>query len=126
MKCPYCGYENDHDANYCQGCGSRMTAQQTAQSQPRSDWGAAPSGTPNFFVNGQDYTPLGMWSYFLYQILFAIPIIGFIFLCIFSFGGTKNVNLRNFARSYFCVLIIVLVLVVLLASCVGVANIGSF
>lgn len=52
-----------------------------------------------------------MWGYFGYEILFSIPIIGFIFILVFSFGGTNNINLRNFARSYFCVLIILLIIV---------------
>ncbi len=124
MKCPYCGFDNANDANYCQGCGSRMTNQSTAQSGNASNCNSTAPDAPNFFVNGQDYTPLGMWTYFAYQILFAVPIVGFIFLCIFSFGGTKNINLRNFARSYFCVLIIVLVLVLLLVSCNVVASVS--
>ncbi len=56
-----------------------------------------------------DYTPITMWGYFGYQILFAIPIVGFICLLIFAFSA-HNINLRNFARSYFCFLIIVLVI----------------
>ena len=46
------------------------------------------------------------WGYLGYEILFAIPLVGFILLLVFSFGGTRNINLRNFARSYFCALII--------------------
>lgn len=61
----------------------------------------------------EEYRPLSMWQYFLYQILFSIPIIGFIFLIIIVFGGGKNINLRNFARSYFCSLIIIIVLIVI-------------
>ena len=49
-----------------------------------------------------EYKPISMWGYFGYEILFSIPFIGFILLLVFSFGGTKNINLRNFARSYFC------------------------
>lgn len=60
-----------------------------------------------------DYTPISMWGYFGYEILFAIPLVGFICLLIFSFGGTKNINLRNFARSYFCFFIIMLVLLMI-------------
>lgn len=62
-----------------------------------------------------EYKPISMWGYFGYQILFAIPIIGFILLLVFALGGTKNINLRNFARSYFCLFIIVVVLVILFA-----------
>ena len=61
----------------------------------------------------KDYTPISMWGYFGYQLLFAIPLIGQILILIFAFGGTKNINLRNYARSTFC-LFIVLVAVVLL------------
>ena len=56
-----------------------------------------------------DYTPITMWGYFGYQILFAIPIVGFICVLIFAFSA-HNINLRNVARSYFCFLIIVLVI----------------
>ncbi len=54
------------------------------------------------------YEPISMWGYFGYEILFAIPIIGWIFLIIFALTA-ENHNLRNFARSQFCVFIIWLV-----------------
>lgn len=60
-----------------------------------------------------DYNPIGMWGYFFYGLLFNIPVIGQILLLLFSFGITKNVNLRNFARSWFCVYIIMIVIVLL-------------
>ena len=58
----------------------------------------------------EKYKPIGMWGYFGYELLFALPIIGFILILVFSFGGTQNINVRNFARSYFCVLIIGLII----------------
>lgn len=58
----------------------------------------------------EKYKPISMWGYFGYELLFSIPCIGFILLCVFSFGGTPNINLRNFARSYFCFLILFAVL----------------
>ena len=57
-----------------------------------------------------EFQPITMWGYFGYSIFFSIPIIGFIFICVFSLGGTKNVNKRNYARSYFCVLILCLII----------------
>ncbi len=54
----------------------------------------------------EEYKPITMWGYFGYEILFSIPCIGLVLLLVFSFGGTKNINLRNFARSYFCFLIL--------------------
>lgn len=73
----------------------------------------------------EEYRPISMWGYFGYQLLFSIPCVGFILLIIFSVGGTKNVNLRNFARSYFCFLIILVVLIVILAATGGLAALVS-
>ena len=67
----------------------------------------------------EEYRPISMWGYFGYQILFSIPCVGFIALLIFAFGGTKNDNLKNFARSYFCFTIILVVLVVLFTIAFG-------
>lgn len=64
----------------------------------------------------EEYRPISMWGYFGYELLFSIPCVGFILLIVFSVGGTKNINLRNFARSYFCYFIIVAVLVAILIS----------
>lgn len=61
-----------------------------------------------------EYTPISMWGYFGYQILFTIPIIGWIFIIIFALTA-QNINLRNFARSQFCVMIIWLFLVVIMS-----------
>ena len=68
-----------------------------------------------------EYQPISMWGYFGYQILFALPIVGFIMLLVFSFGGTKNHNVKNFARSYFCYLIIMVIIIAIVIS-VLVAN----
>ena len=57
-----------------------------------------------------EFRPLGAWAYFGLSILFSIPIIGLIFLIVFSFSDA-NINRRNFARSYFCMLVVLLVLV---------------
>ena len=72
-----------------------------------------------------EYRPTSMWGYFGYEILFSIPIVGFIVLLVFSFGGTKNVNLRNFARSYFCFLIVIVIFAIIVAIIGGAAAVGA-
>lgn len=62
----------------------------------------------------EEYRPISMWGYFGYELLFSIPCVGFILLIIFSVGGTRNVNLRNFARSYFCFILIAIGFILLL------------
>ena len=61
--------------------------------------------------------PLSPWKYFWLNILYAIPVIGFIFLVIHAIGA-GNVNKRNYARSFFCVLVLALIIagVILLAG----------
>ena len=54
--------------------------------------------------------PISTWGYFGYEMLFFIPFIGLVVAIIFALGGTSNVNLRNFARSRFCMLLVLLVI----------------
>ena len=72
------------------------------------------------------YRPISMWGYFGYSILFAIPLVGFILICVFSFGGTRNINLRNYARSFFCWLIIAIVLTGLMFLMGGTALVQEY
>lgn len=96
--------------------------EQNQSRQPAYQNPAAPLGSIP-----PEYRPIGMWGYFGYQILFAIPVIGFIFLLIYAFGGGRNINLKNFARSYFCVLIIAVVFaIIIIASGAGASILSSY
>ena len=57
--------------------------------------------------------PISPWGYVLYALLFAIPIVGFIFILVFSLGS-GNQHRKNFARSYICALIVGVVLSIIL------------
>lgn len=57
----------------------------------------------------EEYNPISMWGYFGYEILFAIPVIGWILIIIFALTASNH-NLRNFARSQFCLLIVYIVI----------------
>ena len=91
-------------------------ATENREEKPADEPLFAPAPEP---VVPEENRPLGPWAYFGYGILFSIPVIGFILLIIFSFAG-KNVNRKNFARSYWCwfilALAIVLILVVILLT----------
>lgn len=60
-----------------------------------------------------EYRPIGPWGYFGYTVLFNLPVIGLICLIVFSFSQS-NINRRNYARSYFIGLFVMLILFVLL------------
>ena len=72
--------------------------------------------THNFY--GTNYTPqykpLSPWAYVGYNLLFSIPVVGFILLIVFSFSS-KNINRRNYARSFWCVLLLALIISVVLS-----------
>ena len=73
-----------------------------------------------------EYKPISMWGYFGYEILFSIPVIGFICLIIMSFAA-GNKNVKNFARSYFCMFILgIVVTIVLVAIAFAMGAIESF
>ena len=69
----------------------------------------------------ENYEPISMWGYFGYEFLFAIPLVGWI-LCVSFALMAHNHNLRNFARSQFCFLIIYIVIFCVLA---GVGVLGA-
>ncbi len=56
------------------------------------------------------FRPLGAWAYFGYSLLFALPIVGFICLIVFSFNG-NNICRRSYARSFFCGFLIAAILI---------------
>ena len=141
MKCSNCGKENASGVRFCAECGSVMPQepvqpqtpvqpqapvqfQTSVQAQvPVQNFAQQPQGNGNVPF---EYKPISMWGYFGYELLFAIPCVGFILLLIFSFGGTSNQNLKNFARSYFCFIIVIAVLVVIFLLTGGAALISSY
>ena len=68
-----------------------------------------------------DYTPITMWGYFGYELLFSVPFLGLVFLVYFA-ASAKNQNVKNFARSYFCVLIVFAVILIFLGAAFGTAS----
>ena len=125
MFCTNCGTDNNNGETNCKNCGAPLggadnnAAFNNGQPYPNNNVGFNESMIP------EEYRPISMWGYLGYQILFALPCVGLILLLVFSFGGTKNKNLKNFARSYFCVLIIAVVLVAIIMAVGGVGFLSS-
>ena len=95
MNCPCCGVPVQKGAAFCPSCSTNMNIS-----------GSVPQRSAAIPAS---YKPISPWGYIGYSLLFALPIVGFICLIIYSFNG-NNINRRNFARSYFCALLIVLIL----------------
>ncbi len=115
MTCPNCGTKLTEGATICENCGAGVSA----ATEPEQVTYTAPvyEAPKNVEITKDNlpakFEPMGAWSYFWHQILFCIPVVGFVFLIVFAVGGTRNINKRNFARSYFCGLIIVAIIVVI-------------
>ena len=94
MRCQNCGTDNAAGARFCKGCGAEITGNSSNPPVP-------PKLPEHPSAGDYDYTPITMWGYLGYQLLFSIPCIGQILIMVFAFGGTRNINLRNFSRSFF-------------------------
>ena len=58
---------------------------------------------------GSKYAPISTWGYIGISLLACIPIVGFILLIVWAFGGCRKINKRNFARAMLIMMAIGLV-----------------
>ena len=120
MICKNCGIEISDDSKFCVGCGIAIE-QPAVEAEPEVVVAPVVEAEPVVAqpiyqqpvyaepakkeITEDDLPdhlkPMGAWSYFGLQLLFAIPIVGFVFLIVFSFSR-GNLNRRSFARSYWC------------------------
>ena len=100
MFCRNCGVAVDAAANACPNCGA-------LQAPP-----VAPVAPVVTTILPEENRPLSAGAYFGLKILFAVPIIGFIFLIIFS-CKKDNINRRNFALSYWFALLVAVIVILI-------------
>ena len=92
---------------YCSNCGTQLSTNEV-----RCHNCGAVQGN-QMQVSG-NLRPLGAWEYFGYSLLFSIPIVGFILVICFSCSDA-NINRRNYARSYLCMFVLSIILIILLS-----------
>ena len=63
----------------------------------------------------RSYKPISGWGYFWRKVLYAIPVLGWIFLIIHAVAA-QNRHTRSFARSYFCGLLLFAIIAVIVAA----------
>ena len=140
MICPKCNAVLEDGAKFCHTCGANVETvveavvveepvvetpviEETIVETPIVETPINPTPVapapvePQIKVVEKPYVPkenqpLGAWAYFWLKVLFTVPVVGFIFLIIFSFSGS-NINRRNFARSYWCPLLILAIIAVI-------------
>ncbi len=129
--CQYCGSTMDEGSNFCQACGKSQTSQASSSSSyssPSSSYTApAPSYQPSYTPPYSGYNsvqaakdaPLRVGQYIGMFILSGIPLVGFILLLVWSFGGDTNTNKKNYARAVLLLAIIGSVLGIVLSIVAG-------
>lgn len=137
LEQPKPAYQEQPQQSWQQSQQSWQQPQQSWQ-QPQQNWqqprqqpAPAPAPAPvtpvNVYMNANQlpaqYQPLSAWAYFGYTLLYCIPIVGFIFLIVFALSD-DNINRRNHARSYFCGLIISLIIGVVVAIIAAIAGVS--
>ena len=114
MKCPTCGTEIPENEQFCNICGTAVASfAPSAPAAPATPVRPTPVRTAPM-APAPETKLLGPWAYFGLQLLFSIPLVGFICLIVFSFDS-GNIHRRNFARSYWCSLLLGLILTVVIA-----------
>ena len=135
MICKHCGEENLETSKFCKGCGAPLqVASPTASTNYQTEYARQEQSqninqsqpiqnqNPN---NNEKFKPITMWGYLGYELLFSIPIVGLIAILIFSFSSSTNVNLKNFARSYILLAIIVFVVTIVFSFILGMMGVSS-
>ena len=114
MNCQKCGSPVEAGVEFCSHCGAEqknVVSVASNQTQIRIP---------------DRYKPISAWGYVGYQLLFSIPVIGFIMMLVFACGGASNINLKNFSRSYLCMLLLVVAIgLIALVVSLAVGAIGT-
>lgn len=119
MYCRKCGIENPDEVKYCRRCGEFLAGAGASAGDATyvpPTYAPLRRGITSIDDLPAEYRPIGMWGYFGYNLLFAIPFVGWIIALAFAVGVTSNVNLKNYARAYFCGLIVAIVLLLLVSA----------
>lgn len=121
--CQNCGNEIKQGETFCTVCGAPATNATAYSNQTNQNNQSAYAPTQNYTQTynqpannsnyiPEEYKPMSAWAYFGYSILFSIPLVGLIINLVLCFSKT-NINKRNYARSFWCWYIIVIIAIVI-------------
>ena len=132
MFCENCGKNLPDGAKFCNGCGAKTEAVQPAYPAAAEPAPARPVPPPPAYTpppaqtayapqpaaySGQPGTePLRVGQYMGMLLLMCVPILGVILLFVWSFGGSVNLNKKNYARAMLIVCAIGLILSIIFGA----------
>lgn len=136
--CPACGNIAGENAKFCKKCGTKLLNDSYKNAAPNTGAGqsqqhlhqhTAAYNTYNSYRAANNgfsendlpvqYRPLSAWAYFGWSMLFTCVPFGWIVAIVFAVGKTDNINLRNFARSMFCFLVVIGIILLLFIGGMG-------
>ena len=120
MFCENCGATMSSDAKFCLSCGTPTGTGQPVAPQaptytpPQPTYIQPAYNQPAYsqpkFGQTQGVPPLSVGGYIGMFLLLCIPIVNFILLLVWSFGGNVNQNKKNYARATLLLMVIGVVL----------------
>lgn len=128
MFCKNCGKNLSDTAKFCNGCGAKTEAAQAAantapqppaymppaQATPPPQSYAPPA--PASYSPQPGREPLRVIQYIGMFLLTSIPLVGLILLFVWSFGGSVNLNKKNFARAMLILSVIGVILSIIFGA----------
>lgn len=116
MFCENCGKNLPDGAKFCNGCGAKIEPEQpayTAAAEPALERPVPPPPVytppaaqmayapqqPPVYSHQPGSEPLRVGQYIGMLLLMCVPILGVILLFVWSFGGSVNLNKKNYARA---------------------------
>ena len=136
-QCPYCGNELSDDVKFCVECGKALPeeapAGPAAEAAPAEAPAVAekpaepqaPGAAPDMPIVTQVPSKKQMLStlqYILLSLLYAIPVVGLVFLFVFGAGHPKNGSLKRFSAAMLILRLLFWIVVLALAIVAMVKN----
>lgn len=119
MFCENCGKNLPDGAKFCNGCGAKTEPAQPAPPPP-AQTAYTPQQTyvpqPAAYSGQPGTEPLRVGQYIGMLLLMCVPILGIILLFVWSFGGSVNLNKKNYARAMLIVCAIGLILSIIFGA----------
>ena len=136
-QCPYCGNELSDDAKFCVECGKALPEEAPAGPAAEAAPAEAPAvaekpaepqahgAAPDMPIVTQVPSKKQMLStlqYILLSLLYAIPVVGLVFLFVFGAGHPKNGSLKRFSAAMLILRLLFWIVVLALAIVAMVKN----
>lgn len=119
MTCINCGANIAPGISRCPKCDSKIATSNTVDNSASFSV-LKQFGNQRDDYNELDYTPISAWGYVGYNMLFFIPIAGFIIMLVFACGGTRRVAVRSYARSVFITILILVTVIITIVLLFGI------